>query len=44
MFNAVQWLVLAVRKVSSVSDPAACRADAFSADGTVSRECIRSEE
>ncbi len=44
MSNAVQWLVLAVRKVSDVSHPAACRAGAFSADGTVSRECTRSEE
>jgi hypothetical protein len=44
MSNAVQWLALAVRKVSSVSDPAACRAGAFSADGTISRECTCSEE
>ncbi len=44
MSNAVQWLVLAVRKVSDVSHPAACRAYTFSADGTVSRECVRLEE
>jgi hypothetical protein len=34
MPNAVQWLVPIVRKVSSVGDPAACRACAFCADGT----------
>ncbi len=44
MSNTVPWPVLTVHNVRSVYDPAACRGYAFLADGTVSKECIPSEE
>ncbi len=44
MSTAVPRPFLTVRNVSNVYDPAAGRACAFFADGTISKECTRSEE